>query len=428
MKFRKRPRVSARELQILGLLALVFVIALLVLTGVNIALVRLIGDGGEFVAPWSASRGFLFEHTDPYSAAAAAKIQLQVYGRGATGVENPYFVTIPFFILPLYFPFALLSDPGLARSVWILLGEIALLGSALLSMALIEWQPSRLFLVFYSLLSICIFYSVNSFVEGTPGTILILLFMGILFCLYTGRDEAAGALLAFSLFYWEVTVLFVILIIWKALYDKRSRVFLGAGMLLSVLLITSLLVDPGWFFPFLIATLKMSGPGFETTSSAVWGRLLPGLGAQISWVSAVVVIFLLGYEWAATRGSENRRFVWAACLTLAATPLIGFHTNLSNLVLIFPSLGLIFAGALNRWRLGSWLTVFFYLMVLLVPWGLYARWYIFHDQRSWDLLFLFYPLVAIGGLYWIRWWFVRPPRTWLDQVRADPVNRRGTVT
>lgn len=117
-------------------------------------------------------------------------------------------------------------------------------------------------------------------------------------------------------------------------------------------------------------------------------------------------------------GADFRRFIWAACLTLAATPLLGLRTEFSNLVVLFPCLTLIFAVTTDRWKTGIWLASLLLAIVLLVPWAFYVQWSTLRDQRFYDYLFLFYPIFTVVGLYWIRWWFIRPPRTWLEHVRS----------
>jgi hypothetical protein len=34
------------------------------------------------------------------------------------------------------------------------------------------------------------------------------------------------------------------------------------------------------------------------------------------------------------------------------------------------------------------------------------------------LLKILPPLLATLGLYWMRWWAIRPPRIWADQIGA----------
>ena len=419
MKFRKRPSLTAREIRILALIGLVAVIAVSVLIGANIGLSRAVQGGGGFFVAWEGARAFLFQHIEPYSGTVAGSTQVLTYGRAAHTGENPYALTIPFFLLPAYFPFALFSDPATARGLWMFLSEAALVGTAFLSLRLIEWQPRRFFHAFYSLLSVFSFYSVASLLEGAPVIVLGLLYLGILSAYYMQQDELLGAFLVFSLFYWEIGSLFLILVIWKVFYEKRWRVLAGFGMTFFILLVLSFLLYPGWLLPFLTAVLAMMRSPFGIITAAVFAQLSPAYGTRIAQVLTVLLIVMLIYEWAATRDSDFRRFIWAAGLTLAATPLIGFRTEMSNLVVLFPALALIFAATTDRWRTGYWLTTLLVLLVLVLPWFLFARWFLYHDPRAYDYLFLIYPLFVIIGLYWTRWWFIRPPRTWMDHVRSS---------
>jgi len=35
-----------------------------------------------------------------------------------------------------------------------------------------------------------------------------------------------------------------------------------------------------------------------------------------------------------------------------------------------------------------------------------------------DLLKILPPVLTMLGLYWMRWWAIRPPRLWADQFGA----------
>jgi hypothetical protein len=418
LNFRKKPSYSARDLGILGLIALVTIILGGGLIGANIALSRVFHGGGGFFIGLEAARAFLFEHTDPYSGTVASLAQELAYGRLARSGENPYVFAIPFFLIPVYFPFTLFTESASARGLWMFISEVSLAGTAFLALRLIEWQARRLFVVFLVLTSIFNYYSVAALLEGTPVIQLGLLCFGFLFAYHTGRDELAGALLVFAFFSWQVGSLFLILAIWKVLSDKRWRVFFGLGMTLVILITLSLLLYPGWMFSFMIALISASRSQFWITSGTIFARLSPSHGNQIALVVTILIIVTLFYEWANARRGDLRRFTWVACLTLAATPLIGFRTQISDLVVLFPGLTLIFAATTDRWRTGYWLTSLLLAIVLLVPWALYVQGSVQALQHSSDYLFLFCPVFSILGLYWIRWWFTRPPRTWLDQVRS----------
>lgn len=423
MKVQKKPHLTPREVRLLGLMGLVAVIVLSVWIGANIGVSRSVSGGGGFFVAWEAVQGFLFTHAAPYSETAAHLTQRLAYGRLSLPGENPYFLTIPFFLLPIYIPFGLIADPIVARGLWMFLGELALVGTAFLIFQLIEWEPRRFFLVLFSLLAIFNFYSVTALLEGTPAVLLGLLYLAILFAYAIEQDELVGALFVFTFFYWEVGLPFQLLMIWRFFDEKRSRVFSGFGMTAFVLIALSLLMYPGWLGPFISANLTMLGSKFGVSASLVLSSLWPGYSPWLARGLTVFLILMLSFEWSAARRADFRHFVWVACLTLAVTPLLGFRTELGNLVVLFPALALIFAAAADRWRSGYWLTVLLLLIALLLPWGFFVRWTFLGDQRAQDWLFLFFPAFTVVGLYWTRWWFLRPPRTWLDHVHSLETNR-----
>ncbi|HEX8990237.1 MAG TPA: hypothetical protein VF784_01040 [Anaerolineales bacterium] len=428
MKYRKKPPLTAREIQMLILIGLVAGAVLGTLVGADIRLSRALPGGGGFFAAWDGARAFLLHHASPYGTDVASAAQQAAYGRPARVGENPYRLAMPFFLLPVYFPLAFASDPSTARGIWVFVNEAALVGMAFLSLRITDWQPSRMFQIGYALLSVFGFYSVVALLEGGPAILLGLLYPSILFAYQTGQDELAGALLVFTLFAWEIGLLFVLFVLWKAIYDKRWRVFAGLFMMLAVLLIVSFMIYPGWAFPFLAAALAAFRSPFGTSSGAILLRLFPAQGVQAAQALTVLLVILLFYEWAATRRADPRRFIWAGCLTLAVTPLLGLRIEITNLVALLPGLALIFAAIVSRWRSGYWLASLLLLITLLLPWGWFVRWYWLHDQRSNDYLILFLPVFTTVGLYWTRWWFVRPPRTWFEHVRSTlPAARQVTT-
>ena len=419
MNFKKRPSYSPRDIGLLSLIGLVTIILGSVLIGTNIALSRVVHGGGEFFVGLEGARAFLFEHTDPYSGPVASLTQELAYGRLAKTGENPYILTTPFFLMPLYFPFTLFSESASARGFWMFISESALVGVVFLALRSIAWQPRWLFLVFFYLISILNYYSVTALLEGTPVILLGLLYFGFLFAFSIGRDELAGALMVPALFYWQVGSLFLVLVIWKIISDKRWRVLYGFGMTLIIFLVLSFLIYPGWIFSFVIAILSASRSQFGFSPVQIFSQLSPEHGNQIATAVTILILIILIYEWSVTRKADFRRYIWSACLTVAVTPLLGFRTEMSNLVVLFPCLALIFAATTDRWKTGAWVSGLLLTIVLLVPWAFYVQISIVKDQRFFNYLFLFYPLFSIVGLYWIRWWFIRPPRTWLDHVRSN---------
>jgi hypothetical protein len=85
-------------------------------------------------------------------------------------------------------------------------------------------------------------------------------------------------------------------------------------------------------------------------------------------------------------------------------------------VLILPFV-LILALVWERWQRRRVLMIVLILFfVLLAPFGLYLRAVMIYDPLVNDLMAILPPLAAMMGLYWMRWWVVRSPRTWFDQI------------
>lgn len=49
-----------------------------------------------------------------------------------------------------------------------------------------------------------------------------------------------------------------------------------------------------------------------------------------------------------------------------------------------------------------------------LPWLLYLGYLPTLRFSTAETLYLFLPLFTLLGLYWMRWWMIRPPRTWMD--------------
>jgi hypothetical protein len=82
---------------------------------------------------------------------------------------------------------------------------------------------------------------------------------------------------------------------------------------------------------------------------------------------------------------------------------------MENLAVLVVPLALIFAIIHDRWqKFKDSLTLLLMSALFLIPW----LFYFFRLPQ--DLLFLFLPLFTFIGLYWIRWWAIRPPRIFSD--------------
>jgi hypothetical protein len=409
---------TPRDYLFIGLLTLAFAALCLGLYYLNRNLEGRFGGGGEFFVPWAAGRAFMFERFDPYSAHVPGRVQELIYGRAARPGEEPYILDIPFHILPVYFPFSLLWDPQPARVMFAVVTELALFGLAFLSLRLADWESPGFLAVIFFAFCLSSFYTVQALIESTPVLVLGFLYAGILTALRLGQDELAGAMAALSFYYWEVGGPFLLLVFLMVIYQRRTRVLAGFGMVAFILLAISFLLYPNWVIPFFRAALNNLRTEYGFSLHSILASLWPEHGRTLAWIFIPLLLVGLGYEWSMARAADDRRFYWASCLTLAATPLLGFRSELENLVVLVIPLAFVFAVTHQRWRrIGVVFALFLVLVALAIPWLIFFYGLPAYGEVAEQVLHLFYPLFAMIGLYWIRWWAVRPPRLWQDQVR-----------
>ena len=297
------------------------------------------------------------------------------------------------------------------------LSQAALLGMIWASLRLTDWQPRPAFRAAFFLVSALSLYSLSGFLLGSPIFLLGLIYAGILLGLLLEMDELAGALMALVWYRWEVGLPFLFFILLRVYAQQRWRVLAGFGMVTGLLAVIAFFVYPGWLHAFLRAGVVILRADFGNSPGAILTRLWPDLGAAIGWAVTAIAVVLLILEWSGARRVEFRRFYWVACLTLALTPLVGFRTESANLVVLILPLALVFSVLRERWSAGYWLASLVLLLVFLVPWGLFFGPVLTCQIRA-DVIFLFLPLFTTIGLYWIRWWALRPPRTWLERAAS----------
>lgn len=416
----KHKKFSFRELTILIAGIMVVIILGACLVGVNRWVAGNYGRGLDFLPAWNGARGFLFENIDPYTRTIAERTQIVAYGRTAQDGEAPFLLDIPFPLLLIFFPIAVIPDPEWARAVWMTLAELAVMVLCICALRLADWYLNRWFTTALLVFSLTWFYSVISILNGSLSVFLMLAMVGALLAIRGGNDELAGFLMAISAVKWEITSLLWIMIIIGIYTSRRWRVFLGAGMTWFVLGVVSYLLYPGWFWPYL-----RSVAGNWRESKFIYPRnlvdaWLPNSGEGFALLFTTSLLLMLLLEWfAALRSRDFRRIGWTAAFAIAITPLSGFPLDISNTAPVLFSVAFIFPLVWERWLKHPRLAILTLGVVLFVA-PLMSMWL---EKTNIDLAnglrYIFPSFFVILYLYWLRWTLVHPPRTWLDEVKRD---------
>lgn len=434
---KSRKLLSVEEVRILVLGVLV----LAALLAGNIALARILPGGEWFFLRWSGARAFLLEQIElshgirsarimpeatpvllagragPYSAELAQRTQQIVYGRQAFSGEYNYVLNDPFFIVLLYIPLAFIADFSLARALWMLVSELALIGTVLLAFNLAEWQPRPWLYVILLVFGLFQYFSLNALFTGTPAILLGFLYLCILLALRSFSDEVAGILLALVAYQWEVGGLFFLFILVFVILNRRWGVLAGLAMALFVLLVISFLTNSGWGLPYIRAVLSTWYRSENLNAGYILSTWLPNLRLPLGPIVSLGLAIILFIEWFEASNQSFRRVAWTAALSLAAAPLMGLPIFSSNhVVLILPFI-LILSLVWERWpRYRLFRVLLLLIFVLAIPFGMYARVVSVYDPLVLDLISILPPIAAIVGLYWMRWWLIHSPRTLFDRM------------
>ncbi len=362
----------------------------------------------DFLVPWLAARTFLDYGNSPYGNPAAQRAQIVYYGRVAAEGEDLLILWLPFPAELFYFPFALIPDYALARGLWMTLCEAALVASAFVALRLTGWKLSRFLLPLALLFPVLWIFGFMNLLAASPVPFVVLASVGALLALRSGQDEVAGALLVMPLLKIGIFGIFLLFVFWWSIYHRRWRVLAGLSMALGILLLLSFLLLSDWIMPFVRGlywhVIHNPGLSFYQVLGSIW----PVVGPRLGWALTALLLVMLFVEWREVCYKDFRHTLWTACLTLAITPLLGFPLAVNDFAILVLPLFLIATILGERWpgrRLRGPAGI-----VLLAAW--IALWRLALAPGLAPLL----PILLVIGLYWIKWWAVRPPRTALESL------------
>jgi hypothetical protein len=411
-----------RKRLLTALFVILIPLILVALTWANYRFATQNPGGNDFLVHWVGSRALLVDGLSPYSDEVALRIQTMAYGRPALPGEHELRVAYPLYSVGLFLPFAFFSDYNLARALWMTTLEIGLIVLALLSLRLAHWKPGIWLLAVFLLFTLTWYHSARAVINGNAVVWVAVFIAGALAAIQSGRDELAGVLLALSTIKPQVVILLVIFVCVWAISVRRWGIVNWTVISLVFLSIGAAFFVPDWPLQNLWEVIRYPGynpPGTPGSALATW---LPAAGTRLGWGLTILLVILLLVEWSAARGQDFRWFLWTASLTLVASQWIGIQTDPGNFIVLFFPLVLVFAMWVKHSGTIGRLMVILSLMVLLV--GLWALFLVTLEpsagqpQQS-PVMFFPLPLLLLLGLYWIRWWAIRPAPLFAGSLRAD---------
>jgi hypothetical protein len=402
-----------------SILAILLFIALL--TGLVWGIFRFnrfnIGGGG-FSIQWIGIHSLITEGGSPYSDHVTSQIE-----SSGTFFNSYLNTTISKYTSPLYsafivFPFAVTRDQTVSRPIWLFLELLAIIAIFVLGLKLTGWKPSWYIISIFTFFSLVSFHVLVPWLDGGLSIWATLFLVLSLLALSQNRSEVSGVLLGLSTVQPEMAILPVIFVLIWAASQRKRIILLWFFITIIFLSVIGLFIVPDWIIQYvrILVTYKQNFP--PGSPMVLFSNQLPGLGRQLGWLLSAIMILLLLFEWWRALRKEFRWCLWTTCLTIVISQWIGIPTVPTNLIVLLLPMILISAMLAERWpRGGSWVAVLLSVVLFAWEWDLvYLDYYGGHTNTLLNLLIPL-PLLLFIGLYWVRWWAIRPRRLLIEEIR-----------
>lgn len=415
---RSYPKLSFSPLLIVLIIAL-----LLAVVWANYQYVKENPGGNDFLVHWVGTRSLLIDGISPYTDAVALRIQNLAYGRPARPGEHELRVAYPLYSIFIFLPFALIRDYTIARTLWMTCLEIALIVLVFLCLRLTTWKPKSWILGVILVFSIFWYHGLRPLINGNAVILVILFTVGSLLAFQNEHDELAGFLLALATIKPHLMLLPILFAWFYAISIRRWKVPLWTIITLALLAGAAMIFVPNWILQNIWEILRYPKYNPPGTPVAVFSMWFPANGNRIGWILSAMLGLLLLMEWWIARGKEFRWFIWTMCLTLTVSQWIGIPTDPGNFILMYPSLILTFSMWEDRWKSRGRILIVAWLLILFIGlWIAFLKTVTFNGQPlQHPVMFFPLPFIVLIGLYWIRWWAIRPSQLLVEALRDSQV-------
>ncbi len=374
--------------------------------------------GNDFLVHWVGTRALLVDGISPYSDEVAGRIQTMVYGRLAQAGEHQLRVAYPLYSITLFLPFALIPDFVIARSVWMTVLELGLIGLSIFCMRLVDWRPGLGMTTGFILFSLFWYHGMRPLINGNAVILVVFFAVAGLACIRGRAEELAGVFFAFMTIKPQLALIFLLYITFWGISNQRWRLLGWMFGTVTLLSIVSTMLIPDWLLQNLREVVlypKYNPPG---TPAAIFAEWMPATGQRIGLGLTIILSLVLLVEWFLSRRYEFRGFLWVCCLTLTVSQWIGIQTDPGNFIILLPVLTLLFSVIDERYRhMGKYFIVFLMITLLIGLWWLFLG-TISYEYQPIQSSVMFFPLVGLCLLllFWVRWWAIHPTRLWFDQI------------
>ena len=318
--------------------AAIVVVYLLLVYGAYQTFTSQVPGGNDFYPRWRGTRALFLDGQDPYSAEVTLQIQMDMYGRPARDEEDQVAFAYPLYVAFLVLPFALLPYP-LAQASWLSALVLAALGTLIVILRTLDWNPRPVVLIGLALWSVLFYPTARSIILGQISIVVLAAVALALWALERGHDALAGCLLALATVKPQMIFLIVPFLLLVSLRRGAYRTVAAFLFAMAVLALLSFIVLPTWIQSF------VAGLGSYQSYTSIYregksplgviaGYLLPSeFAAPVTVLISVALVGYMVYVWiVSTKARANP--CQALFFTMVVTLLIPAQTGTTNQVLL----------------------------------------------------------------------------------------------
>ncbi len=309
----------------------------------------------------------------------------------------------------IFMPFTFLPMVT-AKALWIALNCIAMIIAVSLLVYSFRPKTDISIIVGTVLFGVINLFSVYGILTASLKSIVFLIISLTIYLLLNHHDKVAGIIFTLALIEFQMSIfLAVYFLLWAAI-NKRKSFIRNFWVVLLFQFIISLILLPSWpvgWLRSLIEDISQTGL-YSSFISQFIGSVIPqgvwlNLGIHLGLLLAMIIL------WLSYRKREGPPFIWVAALTILITSVIVFPAAPGLIILNLPALILVLFTWQSRWeKIGK---LFFWIvlaLLLLIPWILAVM----QNQTIISgievTLAFIYPFIGFIGLWWIRWWILKP--------------------
>lgn len=395
------PTVNARRVIILVLAG--FIILAGLFSFLNYRFLRTAPDWSYMLTPWNAVRLWITEGFNPYGESTRMAAQDLLYGRPAVlsaGEHGTQFV-YPLPAAAILLPFGLLPYEA-ARTAVMTLVELSLILMIVFGVLLSDWKPGGLLFLLLGGFSILWLPGLQAVVTADIRVFFLMLQFLALWLYRIKRDTAAGIVssvafsgpgLIFPVFVFQLVT---------AVRERRWNYLAGWIAALVALIGLSFRAFPNWPAAWFREMLRWMTEEHGLVSLSDFRHLLNPypIPFVVGLLFMGLIVSYLMLEWRLAGGKGDSWNQWTLLMTVSLSQFLFLLPSISIQVALLPVLCLIFSvWDFRRGRKASWLIAGSLVLFLAYSWG----WFYTAGEGS---FFLLYgpPLLAVLGLWWIRWW------------------------